>query len=104
VQEALINVASHAQAQSVDIVLEKRWSSVVVIVEDDGRGFDVEHAMGSHLQDHNLGLHGMQERASLLGGTVTIESSLGSGTSVFAQIPLGQGDGSNEKDSLAAGG
>lgn len=103
VQEALINVASHAQAQSVNIVLEKRWSSAVVIVEDDGRGFDAERTMGSRLQDHNLGLHGMQERAALLGGAVTIESSPVTGTSVFAEIPLEAGESVDGEDSSPLG-
>jgi len=90
VQEALINVARHAQAQNVSVLLEKRGSSVVVIVEDDGKGFDVAQAMDSHLRNKNLGLYGMQERASLLGGTVTIESGAGTGTAVFVEIPLEQ--------------
>ncbi len=103
VQEALINVASHAQARSVNIVLEKRWSSAVVVVEDDGRGFDAERTLGSRLQDHNLGLHGMQERAGLLGGVVTIESSPRTGTSVFAEIPLEGGDSIDAEDSSPPG-
>lgn len=98
VQEALINVASHARARSVNIVLEKRWSSAVVVVEDDGMGFDADRTMGSRLQDHNLGLHGMEERAALLGGAVTIESGPGTGTSVFAEIPLKAGDSVDAED------
>jgi len=102
VQEALINVARHAQAQSVSVLLEKRGPSVVVTVEDDGRGFDVAQTMGSHLQKSNLGLYGMQERASLLGGTVTIESSPGTGTTVFVEIPLESGNNSDEEDPSVA--
>jgi len=101
VQEALINVARHAQAQSVSLLLENRGSSVVLIVEDDGRGFDVARVMGSHLRERNLGLYGMQERASLLGGTVTIESTPGAGTAVFVEIPLEGGE--NEEDPSVAG-
>ncbi|MBC8264395.1 MAG: GAF domain-containing protein [Anaerolineales bacterium] len=101
VQEALINVARHARAQSVSLLLENRGSSVVLIVEDDGRGFDVARVMGSHLRERNLGLYGMQERASLLGGTVTIESTPGAGTAVFVEIPLERGE--NEEDPFVAG-
>lgn len=98
-QEALTNVVRHAQAHNVGVLLEVRDTSVVLIVEDDGRGFDVSQVMGSHVHDGNLGLYGMRERAALLGGTLTIESALGEGTSVFAQIPLGSGESSHGQDS-----
>lgn len=91
-QEALTNVVRHAQAHSVGVLLEIRDASVVLIVEDDGTGFDVSQAMGSHVHEHNLGLYGMQERVALLGGTFTIESAPGDGTAIFAQIPLGSED------------
>jgi signal transduction histidine kinase len=61
---------------------------VVLIVEDDGQGFDEPQVMGAHVNEKNLGLYGMRERAALLGGMLTIESTLGIGTSVFAEIPL----------------
>jgi signal transduction histidine kinase len=87
-QEALINVARHAKADSVGVLLEDRDTAVVLIVEDDGVGFDVDRVMGSHVHEDNLGLYGMRERAFLLGGTLTIESTPGTGTSVFVEIPL----------------
>jgi len=87
VQEALTNVARHADASSVSVLLEKRNDLVKLIVEDDGRGFDMTGTMtlGS---PERLGLYGMRERASLLGGTLTIESSSEMGTAVYVQIPL----------------
>ena len=87
-QEALANVARHAEATSVSVLLEKRGQSVALVVEDDGKGFDVGQVMGSRPGVENLGLYGMQERAALLGGTVVIESSPGRGTSVFVELPL----------------
>jgi signal transduction histidine kinase len=90
VQEALTNVARHAQARQVSLLLEARDSSVVVIVEDDGCGFEVERLMRGPLDEHWLGLYGMRERAELLGGTLTIESAPGVGTTVFVEVPLGQ--------------
>jgi signal transduction histidine kinase len=87
-QEALANVIRHAQAQNVGVLLEVRDTSAILIVEDDGKGFDVSRAMGSHVHEGNLGLYGMRERAALVGGTLTVESIVGEGTSVFAQIPL----------------
>jgi signal transduction histidine kinase len=86
VQEALTNVARHADAHSVSVLLEKRSVSVKLIVEDDGHGFDIVSTMSTHSRDR-LGLYGMRERASLLGGTLTIESS-GKGTAIFVEIPL----------------
>jgi signal transduction histidine kinase len=84
VQEALTNIARHAQAKSVSILVEKHGSSVRAIVEDDGVGFDPSAQRG----ERHLGLLGMRERAELLGGTLTIESAPQSGTSVFIEIPL----------------
>ena len=60
---------------------------MVVIVEDDGKGFDPEAVLQSNL-DEKLGLFSMQERISLVGGTLTIESSPGQGTTVFAAAPI----------------
>jgi signal transduction histidine kinase len=87
-QEALTNVAKHAQAHNVGVLLENRGSSMVLIVEDDGKGFDVSQVMSAHVNEKNLGLYGMRERASLLDGTLTIESAPETGTSVFAEISL----------------
>jgi len=87
-QEALANVMRHAQAENVGVLLEVRDTSAILIVEDDGMGFDVSGAMGSHVHEGNLGLYGMRERTALVGGTLTVESVPGEGTSVFAQIPL----------------
>jgi signal transduction histidine kinase len=102
-QQALVNVARHAQADTVGVLLEHRDTLVVLIVEDDGIGFDVEQVMGSHVQEGNLGLYGMRERASLLGGTFTIESTPGTGTSIFADIPLRCEEHSDDKDPVAGG-
>ncbi|GAB4405156.1 MAG: HAMP domain-containing protein [Anaerolineales bacterium] len=84
IQEALTNIARHAQAKSASILVERYGDMVRAIVEDDGIGFD---ARANHGERH-LGLLGMRERAELLNGTVTIESSLEHGTSVFIEIPL----------------
>lgn len=87
VQEALTNVARHAEAQNVSVLLEYRGDSVVCIVEDDGRGFDVEKALKAN-DRRRLGLYGMQERISLVGGKLAVESTAGVGTTVFVEIPL----------------
>jgi signal transduction histidine kinase len=84
VQEALTNIARHAQAKSASILIEKHGDTVRAIVEDDGIGFDVNTNHG----ERHLGLMGMRERAELLNGTLTIESTPQHGTSVFIEIPI----------------
>ena len=59
-----------------------------MIVEDDGHGFDVETTLRTSTTSDHLGLYGMCERAMLLGGTVTIESKRGEGTTISVQIPF----------------
>lgn len=85
VQEAMTNVARHAGAKHVQVSLEFRDSTVVLSVEDDGRGFDVAAVLGS--KERGMGLMGMQERVSLLGGRLRIQSSPGAGTRVAAEVP-----------------
>lgn len=89
VQEALTNVAKHARAQNVDILLECRHNTVLALVEDDGQGFDVDVALGRRDSGH-LGLFSMQERAALVGGHLTVESSSSGGATVLVEIPLPQ--------------
>lgn len=86
-QEAITNIARHAEAESVSIVVEFRENSAAVHIEDDGHGFVIEEVTGSVLKDKGLGLMGMKERAELLEGHLKIESQPGSGTRVFAQVP-----------------
>jgi PAS domain S-box-containing protein len=83
VQEALTNVLRHAGASQVAVVLERGTKFVTVIIEDNGRGFEIEAASLSI----RLGLRGMQERMELVGGTLEIESSPGEGTTVYARVP-----------------
>jgi signal transduction histidine kinase len=97
VQEALTNVAKHAQAHSVSVLLEHLGSSVKLIVEDDGVGFDVASVTTSNPPE-KLGLYGMRERALLLGGTLTVESTPGMGTAIFVEIPLPEGAKSDGQD------
>jgi PAS domain S-box-containing protein len=83
VQESLTNVLRHAQATQADVLVERRDDQVVVIVEDNGAGFDPETAM----QTSRLGLLGMRERAEMLNGKLVIESAPGSGTTVLVEGP-----------------
>jgi len=87
-QEALTNVARHAQAKRVSLLLERRPGYVSLIIEDDGRGFDAQGILGAPAGPGKLGLLGMQERVRLAGGTFAVESSPGAGATVFARLPL----------------
>jgi two-component system, NarL family, sensor histidine kinase DevS len=83
VQEALTNVVKHANARTVSVVLTRKGEGVVVVIEDDGRGFDpsADHAEG-------LGLLGMRERIALVGGRLSVESAPDRGTTVAVEVPL----------------
>jgi signal transduction histidine kinase len=82
VQEALTNIAKHAQAGEVSIVLTRSADTVSAIVEDDGRGFDTREAR------EGMGLDGMRERLGLLDGKLKIESGPGKGTTLVAEVPV----------------
>jgi signal transduction histidine kinase len=88
IQEALTNVARHAGASHVSVLLERRREAVVLVVEDDGQGFDVAQVMASPHRREQLGLYGMEERASLVDGQVTVESRPDVGTTITVEIPL----------------
>jgi PAS domain S-box-containing protein len=87
-QEALTNVAKHSRAASVEVILERRSDHVLLVVEDDGVGFDTDTT--DTTAPRGFGLLGMQERAALVGATLAIESSVGRGTTVLLRMGPGQ--------------
>ncbi|MBT6176619.1 MAG: PAS domain S-box protein [Deltaproteobacteria bacterium] len=89
-QEALTNIAKHAEATTASIIVERQGSKVRAIIEDDGRGFDLSESEGVTTLDmsHGLGLHGIRERAALLKGWVTVESTPGMGTTLYVHLPI----------------
>ncbi len=82
-QEALTHVLRPAHATSINVLLECRGGDVILVVEDDGVGFQP----GRGSSTPGLGLLGMEERASLVNGTLTVESEPGRGTAIFVQVP-----------------
>jgi PAS domain S-box-containing protein len=84
-QEALNNIAKHARAENVDVILERRPDQVSLIIEDDGVGFEQGNTSTPH---QGFGLLGMQERAALVGATVQIESAAGEGTTIIVRMPI----------------
>lgn len=87
-QEALTNIAKHASAKQVSVIIEQSEGELRLIVEDDGRGFDWDVSVRRAADEHRMGLFGMRERASLVGGTLTVETSRGKGTTVYARVPV----------------
>ena len=87
VQEALTNARKHARASKVRVGLARRDGDVVVEVRDWGRGFVVGGVAARPERGEHLGLMGMRERVSLLGGTVDIDSMPGDGTNVRIVLP-----------------
>jgi signal transduction histidine kinase len=86
-QEALNNIIKHAEAKHVIVRLELKQESIALYIKDDGKGFDVEEALMDYLEGR-IGLLGMQERASIVGGSLSIQSRKGHGTVILAEIPL----------------
>ena len=83
VQEALTNVVKHASAERVSIVVTRMSERLLLIIEDDGSGFDPAAGPGE-----GLGLLGMRERVQLLDGSLTIDAAHGSGTTLAVELPL----------------
>jgi PAS domain S-box-containing protein len=86
VQEGLTNVLRHAAASTVSVVLASHEDNLQVIIDDNGRGFDVEAAAAKG----RLGLAGIGERLALVKGTLSIDSTPGAGTTLYIRIPLPQ--------------
>ncbi len=87
-QEALTNVRRHSGANRVCVRVEFADSSTKVTVSDNGMGFEIPAQAGDLARIGKLGLAGMQERAQLLGGTLTIDSKPGKGTILTVEVPL----------------
>jgi signal transduction histidine kinase len=83
VQESLTNVALHARATLVDVLVGRRGENIIVTIEDNGVGF----LPATSVEEDQLGLFGMRERVQMLNGHFTLETAPGKGTTVSAEIP-----------------
>ena len=99
-QEALTNVARHAHASRVDVTIRKEAEHVIMKVVDDGRSFQIEHALGAGGVGR-LGLLGMRERVEMVGGNFAIESAPGKGTTVIARIPSAKASSRKRRSNTA---
>jgi two-component system sensor histidine kinase DegS len=88
VQEALNNVSKHARASRADVRIDFDESQVTATVKDNGTGFELPQTVGDLSHSGKLGLVGMQERVSLISGSLTIKSEKEQGTLVTATVPI----------------
>ena len=98
VQEALNNVAKHARASHIEISVERRNLTICASVIDNGKGFDLEKVLHMESPERGFGIIGMQERVSLLGGKIEIQSKIGFGTHIHIEVPYPIESAKDEKD------
>jgi PAS domain S-box-containing protein len=86
-QEALTNIGKHAQTSRADVTMEFGEDRIKMTVSDNGRGFELKGPLNELSRSGKLGLAGMQERVQLVGGRLSIQSEVGKGTTVIAEVP-----------------
>ena len=91
-QEALTNIGKHAQAGNVVVEVNIGENGISILVEDDGRGFDVEEVFAKNVSEKGLGLSTMNERARMLGGRLHLGSEPGKGTRIALFVPIKKGE------------
>ncbi len=104
VQEAITNALRHSRATRIRVAVKRDGDTAVATVSDNGVGFDVERQLLSHDDQHGLGLFGMRERASYVGGKVDLTSAPGEGTVVRAIVPAEGAGAARALDVFARGG
>jgi len=88
VQEALRNIAKHAEATRAEVEVKFDEDKITITISDDGKGFEPPESLGVLPSTGKLGLAGMQERVQLLGGRLKLESKPGKGTTIFVEAPV----------------
>ena len=88
VQEGMTNIIRHARANRISVRLERTGDDLVLVISDDGAGFDLKAVRAAGNEAATLGLRGMEERAQAVGGTLTIDSAPRLGTQICASFPL----------------
>jgi PAS domain S-box-containing protein len=87
IQEALWNTKKHADAVSVTLKIVASFPNIILRIEDDGKGFDINNRMISAVKERRLGLRSMEERVGLLNGKMKIQSRPMEGTKIFIEVP-----------------
>ena len=88
-QEAFNNIEKHAHAREVRLRIAFRGNSIILSIQDDGRGFDSKRGKAGKGKWRGIGLTNMRERAEFLGGTCTMESAPKQGTTITVRVPCG---------------
>jgi signal transduction histidine kinase len=88
VQEAINNAKKHAEATGIDIDVASREGDLVVVIRDDGVGFEVEDVADGYDERESLGMLNMKERAEIVQGTLSISSEPGQGTTITLRLPI----------------
>jgi len=91
IQEGLNNIKKHAEADHVIIRLVASSPNIILRIEDNGKGFNVERRLARSFKEKRLGLSSMDERVSLLEGTMSIKSQVSKGTRIFIEVPCKEG-------------
>ncbi len=100
VQEGLNNIRKHADAGNADIKLVASYPNIILRIEDNGKGFDVEKRLAGLTNEKRIGLRSMEERVGLLEGKINVMSAPGKGTKIIIEIPLKENNCGIEKNSL----
>jgi two-component system NarL family sensor kinase len=87
IQEALTNVKKHADARHAIVRLVAAHPHIILRIEDNGKGFDVEGRLLRALDEKRMGLQDMEQRSNLLNGKLRIQSRMGEGTKILIEIP-----------------
>ncbi len=87
IQEAATNIMRHSKATRVSVSLQRDEGDLLLVVRDNGVGFDVQKALDNAARGQSMGLLGMQERIRFLNGSISIESASGHGTEIRVRIP-----------------
>lgn len=88
VQEAIRNIGKHSQASKAEVTVKFEQKETAITVKDNGVGFQLLESVGDLTRAGKLGLAGMQERAQLLGGSLSIQSEPGIGTTIVVKAPV----------------
>jgi signal transduction histidine kinase len=88
VQEAIINAKKHARANRIDIDVAPEDGELVVVIRDDGVGFNTKGVSDGYDERGSLGMLNMQERAEIVEGSLSISSQTGQGTTITVRLPL----------------
>ncbi|MCG2773563.1 MAG: PAS domain-containing sensor histidine kinase [Desulfobacterales bacterium] len=100
-QEALTNIGRHAQARQVKAMIKGSEQCIAVLIQDDGKGFEVDEVLADRPKARRFGLATIKERVQLIGGSLDLKSELGSGTKITFTVPAGRGESDGALSHLA---